>query len=849
MPGPRVANDFPFISDDLLKLQFDLPSIWNERGAEGLGEYGVFILWSYPINFILGILAFLKMNFLILERMLIVLFILLGSFSIWRFLSTFSLSEKAKLIGSLFYLINTYPILLIDGGQISIAIAYCIFPYIFQKTYQAVYGKLREKLFAGFMVSILGFFDVRFLLILFLLLLIRSLFELTYFWRWVKTAGLVGCVVVLLNAYWLIAYFKVPVDKDVFLSFIKISASLINIGHPIFVISPHWYKNIFGQITVLRFEFLLIPLLVLLAPILRRKDKQVAFWLLIAVISIFLAKGTADPFANLYLFLHANIPGFSFFRDSTKFFFLLTLSYAVLISMTSEELLKLFKNKKLQVFYLIIITFYLLYLIKPVFLNQMSGTFSIQPNEKEFQLLSGSLINDKSFGRVFWIPATAPLSYSDLNHPIVEAARIFNKAPFAFGAKGAYEIFNFLREAPYMGEVFDIAGIAYIAYPSPDTRRTNLSSDDIRYYYTFLDQLINLPWVEKKVPESQVPLLKLKNHQDKFFIAENTWIIFGSDEIFKESTKSAELKLSNNAVIFAEEGLAAGTLMEKLTEAKIVLNRKTITDLTASFIPKPQVIFPASLLNVDPNKEGWWKNDGKDLISWRDFLGSKYGLDNKDFDLGGGWAIGEKSVKLKVKSEKFIKGKVLLARVMESSRSGNLSFIQDNQIIGKISTKVDGDANVRWFEVGNLYSFADLVIKTEGDINIINALVAVDLQNLSDYKSRTEELKKQITDFKAGNILDKKSSVSYQKIDQTKYKVTVSDSTGPGMVVFSSSFHQGWKLNGQTAIRVYGFLNGFEINKDGEYILEFEPQRYVYQGLIIAGVTLSMLIFLLVKLR
>ncbi|OGE29018.1 hypothetical protein A2867_03590 [Candidatus Daviesbacteria bacterium RIFCSPHIGHO2_01_FULL_40_11] len=864
LPGPRVANDFSFVSNDWLKLQFDVPRAWNERGAEGLGEYGVFTLWSYPVNLIFGALPNLGLNFQIWERILVILFISLGSLSIWKFLSQYPLSNKAKFIGSLFYLINTYPILLIDGGQISIALAYALFPFAFLQVSKAVYSGLRKRILAGIVVSFLGFFDIRFLYILFLLLFIKAVFDvldnrkvhpLETCWKWINTGGVIILLVVSLNAYWLIAYLKVPIEGNIFSSFTNISASLLNIGHPLLVISPHWYKNVFGQISQLKAEFILLPILAFIAPILSGKDKAVSFWLIVTIFSIFLAKGGSEPLSFVYPWFHANIPGFSFFRDSTKFFFAVTLSYAVLISISSEEIFRILKKirsatngEKLAALCLPFITVYLLYLVKPIFLNQMTGTFSIQPVEKQFQSLTNVLQNDKTFGRVFWIPTTAPLSYSDLNHPIVEAARVFNRMPFVFGVKGTYETFNFLREAPYTGEIFDIAAISYIAYPFPDTRRENLSFDEINYYDTFLKQLSNLSWIEKKVEESRVPILKVKNHQDKIFLSKNSWIVFGSDEIFNEATKSAELKLANNAIIFAEEKPEIGSLLTQFPEAKIVLNRKTNTDLVASFIPASKIIFPADKLTTIPDKTGWWKNDGRNLISWRDFLQTKYSLDSKEFDLGGGWAVGEGKKEFTIYNLQFTKGKILLARVMESSRSGGISFYQDGELIGGINT-LKKDTLVRWYEIGRLGSSANLIIKTEGDINIVNVLAIVDPNDLANYEQKAKDSSNRVAKFSPENVDNQVLNVSYKKINQTKYQVLVSGLTSPSLIVFSSTFHPGWKLDGKSATAVYGFLNGFRVVKDGEYILEFEPQKYIRIGLVVSLLSFILIMFLLLTLK
>lgn len=840
--GPRVANDFSYISSDFLKLQLDMPRAWNERGAEGLGEYGVFILWSYPINLIFGALTYIGLNFQIWERILIILFILLGSMSIWKLLGDYALSDKAKLIGSISYLLNTYTILLIDGGQISIALAYALFPLTFLIVCKAVYLNLKSKIVAGFFVVLLGFFDIRFIFILFLLIFLKTLFELVTYRknnplmickRWFFTGLIITVVVITLNAFWLFAYIKTPIAPDIFESFTKISDSLINIGHSFLLISPHWFKNVFGKISPLYPEFILLPILVLLAPIFWKKDKNIAFWLFVAVLSIFLTKGGGEPLPSIYPYLHSNIPGFSFFRDSTKFFFLVTLSYSVLLTFTSEKIFRIFLKKRISGFILIAFIAYLIYLIRPVFLNQMTGTFSIQSAEKEFLSLNNILQNDKNFGRVFWIPTTFPLSYSDLKHPIVEASRVFNRIPFVFGVKGTYEIFNFLRESPYMGEIFDIASIAYIAYPFPDIKKGTLSADDKSYYHTFLGQLNNLPWTGEKIDRSTIPLLKTSSHKDRIFAAKNSWIVFGSDEVFLEATKSAGLTLANNGIIFAEDKLGNGFLFDQFPEAKIILNKKTETDLAASFIPERQVIFPASQLSVKPNQAGWWKNDGKDLISWRDFLQTKYNIDNKDFDLEGGWAVGEGASEYQISNTKYQKGNVLLARVMESSRSGKLSFYQGDKLIGAINTNRE-ETTLRWFEVGILLKASDLIIKTEGDINVINALATVDPADWRSYQNQAKGLSGRITEFIPGNTDNALVKTSYKRINQTRYRILVSDLTSPGMMVFSATYHPGWKLNGISSVAAYGFLNGFQINRNGEFILEFAPQKDIQVGMIIS---------------
>ncbi|MDP3758394.1 MAG: hypothetical protein Q8Q86_01625, partial [Candidatus Daviesbacteria bacterium] len=259
---------------------------------------------------------------------------------------------------------------------------------------------------------------------------------------------------------------------------------------------------------------------------------------------------------------------------------------------------------------------------------------------------------------------------------------------------------------------------------------------------------------------------------------------------------------------------------------------------------------PAKNLGFDPDiLSGWWKREAVDLVWWRSFLQEKYGIDNQDFDLGGGWAVGEGKKKFTIYNLQFTKGKTLLARVMESSRSGELKFYQGNQKIGEVSTRISGDTNVRWFEVGQLISDKELEIISEGDINVLNALAVLDNDDWIVYQDRVGQLKGRIVDFNEKNTLrDTSPVVTYKKINPTKYKVKIESLTAPSVLVFSQNYDNLWKMNDQTPLPVYSLLNGFRVEKDGEYIIEFEPQKYVYPGLVISGITAALLLVLLIRL-
>ncbi len=853
-PGPRVATDFSLISSALLKSQLNVPQTWSVGGTEGLGEYTVFTLWSWPFNFLQGILANLNISVELMQRILFILpFLFIGGGGVWKFTKRLGLSSFAKIISTLFYLTNTYILLLIDGGQLSISLAYAFFPWAFILLEQSLYDNLKKRVLAGLIIFGIGVFDIRFIYIFSLLCLIRFLYEFLFipknkwkqwFFSWIKTGFIIGIIIFGLNAYWILVLIKYPISSNFYQYLTQTSfTSFISLSHASLLLSPHWYKNVFGQISNLHFEFIFIPILVFLAPILKLKNKIVGFWLLVALLSMFLVKGSSEPLGEIYQWFYYNIPGFSLFRDSSKFFFLLALSYSVLIGITVDEILKRINIPKLRISFFVTTIIYFIFLVHPVWLGWMTGTFSKPILQEAYADLNRFINADKRESNIFWIPTIAPMTELSLHHPAVEATRLMQKRPFAQANIGTYETFNFLREASYMGQLFDIANIGYIAYPPLDFRRANPHPDNIKYYNTFLNQLSNLPWLSRMLG-LQIPLLKVNKYQDKFFISPNTWWIVGSDEIYNEATKSSDLRLAKNALIFAEESVGLGDRLSEYSGSKIVLYNKTLIDLSANFINEAYLVFPARDLKHEPNTSGWWKRDTSDLIIWKDFLKTKYGIINQDFDLGGGWAVGEGNLSLRVKSSKLKKDDVLLARVMESSRSGQIKFYQGNKLIGKIDT-ISAGSNVRWFEIGSLFKDNEIKIESTGDINVVNAVTSLPSGFWSNLKNKSIKLQDRIVDFNDKGTEKEVATLSYKQVSPTKYTIYISNLKKPSMLVFSQNFDKNWKLNNQSSFPIYSLLNGYTVEKDGVYNLEFEAQKNITYGLVISIITLFTSIVLL----
>lgn len=83
--------------------------------------------------------------------------------------------------------------------------------------------------------------------------------------------------------------------------------------------------------------------------------------------------------------------------------------------------------------------------------------------------------------------------------------------------------------------------------------------------------------------------------------------------------------------------------------------------------------------------------------------------------------------------------------------------------------------------------------------------------------------------------------ISFEKINSSKYQITVAKATQPFFLVFSESFHSQWKPSIEAdQFLVNGFANGWLIKKQGDYKfnIEFSQQKIYYFSI---GVSLAAL--------
>lgn len=371
-----ILGDFPFLFPSMYKDIFLSPLTWS---FNGLGSFNAPLLWvqtafAFPVN-ILG-------NILHLPWTVITNIGFFFPFFVLSFLSIHFLSKKVfpqsqfSFLAVLVFLTNTYLLMLIGGGQIMIALAYAICPIVL-----LVYFHLFEKpdimkaLLAGIVLSIEMLFDLRIIYVTLVGIGIYVLYKTVYEMRinngkWRNIFRIArnivylfivpGLVVVLLHTFWIlpiIIHHQNPIAQ-LGSAYDSLSAvkffSFANFENALGLLHPNWPENIFGFTHFMRPEFLLLPILAFSSLFFigkkkpeeeKRENLYVIYFVLLGLVGIFLAKGANDPFGGIYLWMFGHVPGFIMFRDPTKWYLLIALSYSMLIPYTVSKIYEKLKEK------------------------------------------------------------------------------------------------------------------------------------------------------------------------------------------------------------------------------------------------------------------------------------------------------------------------------------------------------------------------------------------------------------------------------------------------------------------------------------------------------------------------
>ena len=524
------------------------PYAWDPGFFNGLGGTTVFLLAlnTYFLSTTSLLFNFFHVPWVLIERLVWFWpFLIISVFSSYNLFKKL-FSEKFALLSSFIFLFNAYILMIVGGGQMGIAMSYSIVPlvlYFFIILNENI--KLKYSLLLGILFGILVMLDLRIAYVTLSALGIYFLFNIKQLIIGKNLKEIVVnisyifiipfAVIGFLHAFWilpLLIFHQNPVQSfgAVYTSAEAVKFfSFAKFENTISLLHPNWPENIFGKVGFMKPEFLILPILAYSSLLFinklksLREKKYIIFFTLLGLNGSFLAKGANEPFGGIYLWLFDHFPGFIMFRDPTKWYTLVAISYSMLIPFTIWKIYewlrsrsKFFRQRRISLWptifntsnlFLLIIVFCLLYLIRPALLGQLTGTFKATAVPSDYIKLEKFLSSENSFSRVLWVPTLQRFGYYSNNHPAVSANDFFKTG-------GHSNIFNKINITEG-SKILQEAGVRYVIVPYDSQGEIFLKDRkyDEKSYLKTIKDVEGIKWL-KKVDCS---IAKLLNCSDPVF--------------------------------------------------------------------------------------------------------------------------------------------------------------------------------------------------------------------------------------------------------------------------------------------------------------------------------------------
>ncbi len=543
------SGDFSFISPSRLQDVSLMPYAWGwNLAVGGLGAFVSPFSWLHYAEAIpLFFAKSLSLNWSVVERIfyfypLLLALIVIPSFVFKKFFP----ASKLGFFSTLIFSLNTYILMLIGGGQIFISLSYAIAPLVF---YLFIISFNQKKLFVSFLtglvLSLQVMLDLRIAYVtvfaFFFYILFNIDFSKKFLFRIVYCLIIPFFITFLLNSYWIIPTLILRINPlydlgQIYTSFGAVKFfSFATLENTISLLHPNWPENLFGKVFFMKSEFLIIPILAysslfFIKNIEAKIKRNIIFFASLGLLGAFLAKGANDPFGFIYIWMFDHIPGFIMFRDPTKWYLLIAISYSILIpfsigkiyeylgNLKGFSLFPLFNNISLRLkilnpknIFLFGVVIYLLFLINPALFGKLSGAFKSTVIPNDYIKLEKYLSSDKNFHRVLWFPTVQRFGYYSNLHPAIPAREFFKE----IDNKLLVEKFK-QKDTP---RVLTDSSVKYIIVPYDSQGEIFLKDRkyNISLYLFTLGQLKSTVWLKKVKQIGKIYIFEIENYKEHFW--------------------------------------------------------------------------------------------------------------------------------------------------------------------------------------------------------------------------------------------------------------------------------------------------------------------------------------------
>lgn len=702
-----------------------------------------------------------------------------------------------------------------------------------------------------------------------------------------KTAG----ISLLLAIYWLLptlyglAQTNVAQKLKENISFGNLSANVPTLSNALFAngyVRRFYdfmvYDNLypFWKITGL-FLFLIIIASIFLVPRNKvNKSKYSLFWFGLFLIFINFATGFIGPFGPAVQFLYENFPPLSIFRSPQWWIMPLTICFSVLIGLSFNRLVSLFRPKLLlKIALLVLLTFVLhpFYLsgdlgIEKLYQRQLTITNWYKADHLDLYKIPADykkaieiLAKDNSDSKVFLLPLSLSPYFEETIYqrqgsgvdPILAYLApkpvIFNDINVEYDTKNTLLSPEKKLYYDHSKEFLNLLGVFNAKYIMYKKDYSPVFSDYRGYWEKGLFYRIlmeNIDQIGKVVIDGESTLLIELNsnyYWPHIYSPEKLYYIAGSSEYL---TDIGELVGDNSisGVLFNKS--SGGLPIFKIEE--ITNTGQNYDDIFAIGKRSDNSINPKTfdfMLNIPVNGiyEVYVKNNTRDQ-KWER-------IDERQFEEGRRkYTLAEKYQKPNLIDRLgFING-------YQYDTSYFISFNYQAKTDKALLTVLGGEkekvVNNPLPSTGREWVYYETVFRSLPSGSL--AKVIISSASYKDLKVKIISEPQIVLRLKniGAREVQLNPTIESTRINPTRYKVTVKNAVRPFVLIFSEAYHRGWKLsyNGKEISNTnHKIANGYanswivspnDVNNQTEYdlVIEFWPQRLFYAGLAISLLTL-----------
>ena len=345
--SPLSAGDWHWPDNAVLANYSPWPGVWDASLGLG-GENRFSAAFRFPVYAVAGLFAVLGAGWTVTEKLLyFVPFAVLLPVGGWLLAREIMGRTKWALLTPVLLVGATY-FLLESNGEVPLALGEVISFFVliaFLKTVRQL--SFRWALITGLLLSVVALYDIRpaYLCVLLMAMYFVIVAVLDRNWqvflRRTLLGVVAGAVFAGIQAFWLVPLLTyhggigLPIPQAP-------NFNIITLAHGIAGVDAFWTGGTPAQLvqSPLNPAFMILPLIAL-TPILARRMRPEVLWLLVAALLFaFFAKTDNAPFGGIYDWMYIHFPGWKLFREGSKFLYIVTLAYAILIPMALASAFK-----------------------------------------------------------------------------------------------------------------------------------------------------------------------------------------------------------------------------------------------------------------------------------------------------------------------------------------------------------------------------------------------------------------------------------------------------------------------------------------------------------------------------